>query len=180
MSGRPDSDSGPGSRRSGARLLAGTALGVALSEARLDDGRVDVTPPRKAFVHEATLLLLPPMDSAAIGPAVTVALCDSVDHEGPRRWPSTNAIAVADDIAVLRIVFVATESEEREVRLRLRAKLRSSDEWIVKSDRTESLTPSERALAGTRSRGSRSTPVPGAVRRRPVSVRPADSDRLGV
>ena len=69
------------------------------------------------------------------------------EHDGPCRWPHNNAIVPRDEVTMFRTVFIASQSEEREVRRRIRSALRSSEEWDVTSDRTRSLTPDERALA---------------------------------
>jgi hypothetical protein len=100
---------------------------------------------RLAFVHHA-LVALKGADPAAIGAAVTTELCGAVAHDGECRWPHNNEIHWGDDVTV-RTVFLAPESEEREVRLLIRTALRSSSEWVVLSDRTESLTLEERAFA---------------------------------
>ena len=100
---------------------------------------------RARFVHQA-LVSLKGADPDSLGAAVTTQLCGVVDHDSECRWPHVNEFHFGEDI-ILRTVFLAPESEEREVRLLIRAALRSSSEWVVLSDRTESLTPEERALA---------------------------------
>lgn len=104
-------------------------------------------PRRASYVHEAAISLAEGTDPAAVGAAVTTELCGAAEHEGPCRWPHNNAIEPSEDIAAFRTVFVASESEEREVRMRIRSALRSSDQWVVKSDRTGPLVPGDRALA---------------------------------
>jgi hypothetical protein len=86
---------------------------------------------------------------------VTTELCGATEHDGPCRWPHNNAIEPGEDIAAFSTVFVASESEEREVRTRIRSALRSSSAWVVKSDRVRSLTPDERALAARLARTQR-------------------------
>ncbi len=86
---------------------------------------------------------------------MTTELCGAAQHEGPCRWPHNNAIDPGEDIAVFRTVFVALESEEREVRTRIRSALRSSSAWVVSSDRVRHLTPDERALAARLARTQR-------------------------
>ena len=97
----------------------------------------------KSNVHEATIRLRPGVDPAAIGAAITTELCGSVEHEGECRWPHHTTFELHGDTAVVRTVFAAPEFEERVVRLRIRAALRSSDDWSVTSDRTGSLQPGE-------------------------------------
>ena len=79
--------------------------------------------------------------------SVTTELCGAAEHDGPCRWPHNNAVVPGDEVTVFRTVFIAEQSEEREVRRRIRSALRSSEEWDVTSDRTRSLTPDEHALA---------------------------------
>jgi hypothetical protein len=101
----------------------------------------------RPYVHEAAVSLQEGTDPAAVGAAVTTELCGAAEHDGPCRWPHNNAIDLGEDIAAFRTVFVAPESEEREVRTRIQLALRSSDQWVVKSDRTRPPSPDERALA---------------------------------
>jgi hypothetical protein len=86
-------------------------------------------------------------DPQAVGGAVTSELCGAAEHDGPCRWPDNNAVVPGENVSVFRTVFIAAQSEEREVRRRIRSALRSSEGWNVTSDRTRSLTPDERALA---------------------------------
>ena len=102
---------------------------------------------RTAHVHEAVISLAEGADPQAVGGAVTSELCGAAEHDGPCRWPHNNAVLLRDEVAVFRTVFIAPDSEEREVRARIRSALRSSNEWDVLSDRSGSLTPQERALA---------------------------------
>jgi hypothetical protein len=98
-------------------------------------------------VHAAVISLPAGTQPEAVGAAVTTALCGASEHDGPCRWLHNNAVILRDDVAVLRTVFIAPASEEREVRTRIRSALRSSNEWEVLSDRSGTLTPQERALA---------------------------------
>jgi hypothetical protein len=116
-----------------------------------------MTPQPRPYVHEAAISLEEGTDPAAVGAAVTTELCGAAEHDGPCRWPHNNEINPGEDIAAFRTVFVAPESEEREVRTRIRSALRSCDQWVVKSDRTRSLTTDERALAA---RLARTQPQP--------------------
>jgi hypothetical protein len=114
-----------------------------------------MTPQPRPYVHEAAISLEEGTDPAAVGAAVTTELCGATEHDGPCRWPHNNAIEPGEDIAAFSTVFVASESEEREVRTRIRSALRSSSAWVVKSDRVRSLTPDERALAARLARTQR-------------------------
>ena len=50
--------------------------------------------------------------SAAVGAAVTTALCGHWEHEGPCRWPHNNAIQQKGATFLFRTLFVAPASEE--------------------------------------------------------------------
>ena len=101
----------------------------------------------RPYVHEVVILFAEGTARQAVGAAVTTELCGAAEHHGPCRWPHNNAMTASDEVTVFRTVFIAAQSEERLVRTRIRAALRSSDEWTVKSDRIGSLTSDERALA---------------------------------
>ena len=100
-----------------------------------------------AFVHEAAIALNAGTDPAAVGVAVSAELCATGEHDGPSQWPHNNAIVPLSDVASFRTLFIAAESDEREVRTRIRSALRSSDEWRVRGDRARPVQVNERALA---------------------------------
>lgn len=108
---------------------------------------------RVAFVHEAAIALNAGTDPAAVGAAVSAELCATAEHDGPCQWPHNNAIVPLADVASFRTLFIAAESDEREVRTRIRSALRSSDRWLVRADRARPVRVEERALA-TRLAGS--------------------------
>lgn len=107
---------------------------------------MDVSAPI-AWVHEAAISLEEATDPAAVGAAVTTALCGAAEHNGPCRWPHNNAIDPSGDVAVFRTLFIALEFEEPEVRARIQSALRSSDQWLVRFNRARPLQFDERALA---------------------------------
>ena len=78
---------------------------------------------------------------------MTTELCGAVEHDGPCRWPHNNAIDPSGDVAAFRTLFIASESDEPEVRTRILSALRSSDEWLVRFNRARPLHLDERALA---------------------------------
>ena len=82
-------------------------------------------------------------DPAAIGAAVTTALCGHWEHDGPCRWPHNSAV----DGATFRTVFVAPADEAGEVRRRIEAALRGSGGWSVGAVRARAVSPAEQALA---------------------------------
>jgi len=73
---------------------------------------------RRAFAHEAVLVLEPGADVRAPGAAVTVALCGHWDHEPPCPLAPHHVSARKDHDAELRvrILFAAEPDKEGEVR----------------------------------------------------------------
>ena len=102
---------------------------------------------RIAFVHEADLKLEPGTDPAAVGAAVTTALCGHWEHDGPCRWPHNNATEPSDEGAGFRTLFVAPASEEDAVRERIEHSLRAGHGWTVLETRARPVAPSEEPLA---------------------------------
>ena len=100
-----------------------------------------------AFVHEAELRLDPGTDPAAVGAAVTTALCGHWKHEGPCRWPHNNAIDADEAAGGFRTLFVAPADDESEVRDRIERALREAAGWTVVDTRARSVLPGERPLA---------------------------------
>jgi hypothetical protein len=62
-------------------------------------------------------------DPAALGGAVTTALCGHWEHDGPCRWPHFTNPEVEDDGAVVTVHFDASPEDEPEVRDRIRSAL---------------------------------------------------------
>jgi hypothetical protein len=102
---------------------------------------------RAPFVHAATLTAGNHADPDALGGAVTEALCGRSDHEGPCRWPHNNAVASGAGSTQIRIVFIAHESDEAEVRGRIETALRNVDGWTLAASGVTSLVASEHAQA---------------------------------
>ena len=59
-------------------------------------------------------------DPAALGGAVTVALCGHWEHDGPCRWPHHNEIHQDGDQLVVTVRFDAPDDEVPEVRAAIR------------------------------------------------------------
>jgi hypothetical protein len=55
-------------------------------------------------------------DPAALGGAVTVALCGHWEHDGPCRWPHHNETRRDGDDVLLTVRFDATDDDVAEVR----------------------------------------------------------------
>ena len=110
-------------------------------------------------MHEAVLRLAPGTDPHAVGAAVTIELCGSVDHDGPCRWPNNHDIdVVPSGAAVFRTLFVAPKADVEEVHARVSSALRSGTIWSVLSERRRPLTDDEERGAA---RLARTTPWPG-------------------
>jgi hypothetical protein len=105
-----------------------------------------MAPERVAFVHEAKLQLDQGTDPAAIGAAVTVALCGHWDHEGPCRWPHNNHIDLVDSGANFRTLFVAPPTDETQVRERIERSLREGTGWVVRGTQSRPVSPAEAPL----------------------------------
>ena len=102
---------------------------------------------RLVFVHEADLRLESGTDPAAVGAAVTTALCGHWEHDGPCRWPHNNEIEASEAGAGFRTLFVAPAGEEDEVRGRIERSLREGSDWVVLEARARPLSAAERPLA---------------------------------
>jgi hypothetical protein len=96
-----------------------------------------------AHVVEAVVELAPDADPAAVGAAVTVALCGDWRHSGPCRWPHNNAI----EGSAFRTLYVAPDAEREDVARRIEEALRGSAEWTVLSVGRRDVAATERELA---------------------------------
>jgi hypothetical protein len=102
---------------------------------------------RVAFVHEALLQLAPGTDGAAVGAAVTTALCGHWEHDGPCRWPHNNSIEGAGSGVNFRTLFVASAADEARVRELIERSLRDGTGWVVRRTRSRPVSPAEAPLA---------------------------------
>lgn len=75
------------------------------------------------FVHEVRVMLAPGADPAAVGGAITEALCGGWDHDEPCRWPHHTSVSQDGGITVTRTVFLARRREQDEVRRRIDVRL---------------------------------------------------------
>ena len=73
----------------------------------------------EVFVHEVRVRLGDGADPAALGGAVTSALCGHWEHEPPCTWPHHSTAKRLGDETVCRAVFLAPPAEEPEVRRRI-------------------------------------------------------------
>jgi hypothetical protein len=101
----------------------------------------------RAYVVEAELVLGGGLDPAAVGAAVTVALCGQWEHEGACRWPHNSAIDDTLDPPLFRTLFVADEAESAAVTARIQATLRDAAAWRALSIRSRPVAGGEQALA---------------------------------
>jgi hypothetical protein len=106
-----------------------------------------MTDERHAFVLEADVRIEPETDPAALGAAVTTALCGHWEHEGPCRWPHNNQADPAVASASFRTIFVAPAEEEADVRMRIEDALRGGSGWELLETRIRPLHAGEEPLA---------------------------------
>jgi hypothetical protein len=71
---------------------------------------------KQSFVQCAEVQMEPGSDPAAPGGAVTIALCGTWDHPGPCRWPHHTSATWEEKRGRVRVVFVAEEEEEAQIR----------------------------------------------------------------
>jgi hypothetical protein len=104
---------------------------------------------RSPYVLEAALTLTAGVDPAAVGAAVTTALCGHWEHEGGCRWPHNNEISADGENgrASFRTVFLAPQPEEADVRTRIERALHDGPGWSVETTRARELRQDEAALA---------------------------------
>lgn len=110
---------------------------------------------RQAYVHTA-VVDVDPAHEAAVGAAVTVALCGHWEHEPPCPLaPHHTATDRSADGVALRIVFATEPEREREVRERIVTALAAQQleqasppaVWALRSESATELTADEAALA---------------------------------
>lgn len=80
-------------------------------------------PGPRAFVHESTVRMANGSDVAAVGAAVTVALCGHWEHDGACRWPHLTTHEASDNTWRVRTTFHVRPDEESRVRERIREAL---------------------------------------------------------
>jgi len=97
-----------------------------------------------AYVYEAQLQLDDATDPAAVGAAVTVALCGHWEHEPPCRWPHNNELGSSGEF---RTLLIAPPGEEAEVRERIAGALAVGPGWHVLRAGARDVLPRERELA---------------------------------
>ncbi len=71
---------------------------------------------REVHVHEIRVLMGDGSDPAAVGGAVTEALCGTWEHEPPCRYPHRTTVEEQDGETVARVVYLARGSGVAEVR----------------------------------------------------------------
>ena len=106
---------------------------------------------RSHYAHQATVTMVEAADPAAIGGAVTVALCGHWEHEPPCPLAPhfTRVDRVGDTISV-RILFATEPDHEREVRELIDEALRSgsldgeSATWTLASSGAAEIAADER------------------------------------
>ena len=109
----------------------------------------------EAFVVGALIELGDGTDPAAVGAAVTVALCGHWEHDGPCRWPHNSAIDASRSPAMFRTLYVASREESPLVEQRIRDALAAGDGWDAVSVERRPVDESDEALAERLLRGPR-------------------------
>jgi hypothetical protein len=71
---------------------------------------------KRTFVQCAEIELAPEADPRAPGGAVTLSLCGNWDHSGPCRWPHETRAEWDDRRGQVRVIFLADEADEAQVR----------------------------------------------------------------
>ena len=115
-------------------------------------GRLTVA--RGAYAHDAVVVLDPGGDSAALGGAITVALCGDWDHPPPCPLAPhhTNAVRADGDTVRLRVLFAADADREAQVRSLIGKALASGrlpgpdgrvTTWTLQSSAAASVRPDE-------------------------------------
>ena len=107
---------------------------------------------REAFAHDALLGMAPDADVRAPGAAITIALCGSVEHEGPCPLASHHTSARRDGDGVhLRILFAAAPADEDAVRERIDAALAAggldATRWTLRASGAGAVAHAEAAHA---------------------------------
>lgn len=103
----------------------------------------------------AELELAPGTDPAAVGAAVTVALCGHWEHPPPCYWPHNNAIDADAHPVAFRTVFAAPDDETPTVRGLIEDALRGADGWRVLRLADREPGPDERELGERLATGPR-------------------------
>ncbi len=75
------------------------------------------------YVHTAVVDLAEGSDPAALGGAVTVALCGHWDHDGECTWPHLSTVTDEGDGVLLTTRFTAEPGDEDQVRRLIAAAL---------------------------------------------------------
>jgi hypothetical protein len=111
---------------------------------------------RQHYVHRTLVRMQADADRAALGGAVTMALCGSWDHVGLCRWPHNSRPQDRRDFVALRTVFVAESADEQTIRDRidevlcvgsLTAPDGTPTRWRVHASNADSLTDEDNDLA---------------------------------
>ncbi len=79
------------------------------------------------FEHLKPFELVGSGDPAAIGGAVTVALCGHWEHPPPCRWPHRTDVVHGERTLIARVRFSCADHDEQEVRHRIDSALASGE-----------------------------------------------------
>ena len=109
---------------------------------------------RRAFVHRATVAMAPDADPAAVGAAVTTALCGHWDHPPPCPLAPHHTSAARDgDVVRVRTLFACEPEQEDLVRQRIETALDAQGgvlqeaSWVLRDSGRDDVQEAERAHA---------------------------------
>ena len=99
---------------------------------------------RCPFAHELVLIIEPDVDVAAVGAAITVALCGHWEHEPPCPLAPhhTSAARVGGEVQV-RTLFVVDPAREREIRRHIESAVADGTPWRVVRSGASTVLPEE-------------------------------------
>jgi hypothetical protein len=109
---------------------------------------------RSAFVHRATVAMAPDADPAAVGAAVTTALCGHWEHPPPCPLAPHHTSAVRDgELVRIRTLFACEPEQEELVRQRIDTALSEGAgdtvplTWVLRDSGRDDVQQAERAHA---------------------------------
>jgi hypothetical protein len=119
---------------------------------------------RTGYLHDGVVDLAPAGDAAAVGAAVTVALCGAWQHEPPCPIAphNTAAIPLGEGRVAVRVLFACEPSDEGRARKLIESALRSGRQkdpdgvpssWRCLSSGPGAVQPSDEELLGRLARG---------------------------
>jgi hypothetical protein len=108
---------------------------------------------RRAFAHQATVSMAPDADPAALGAAITVALCGHWEHPPPCPLAPHHTSSLRDgDVVSVRTLFACEPDQEQLVRDRINGALEAGATgdatWALRGSGKDEVREAEQAHAG--------------------------------